>query len=118
MGCTPLHIAIQRGSTSVIEQLVEYGADVNAVNASDLSPLYLTIMYRDYFDVPSNACPKLKKVSKWFAFVDGSSLLCPPPTGTHSHIRACEHTYIGIITLPSLDTCKHNKTQSLLLPFV
>ena len=66
MGCTPLHIAIQRGSTSVIEQLVEYGADVNAVNASDLSPLYLTIMYRDYFDVPSNACPKLKKVSKWF----------------------------------------------------
>ena len=63
MGHAPLHFAIENGCLSAIEQLIEYGADVNARDASDRTPLYLTIMYRDTLDVPSNACPKLKRVS-------------------------------------------------------
>ena len=62
MGRTALHLAIQNGNTSVIEQLVKYGAEVNARDAGDLTPLYMIIMYRDYLDVPSSACPVIKKV--------------------------------------------------------
>ena len=62
MGHTALHFAIQNGNTSIIEQLVKYGADVNARDASDITPLYMIIMYRDYLDIPSSACPVIKKV--------------------------------------------------------
>lgn len=62
MGHTALHLAIQYGNTSVIEQLVKYGADVNARDASGMTPLYMIIMYRNSLDIPSNATPELKKV--------------------------------------------------------
>lgn len=62
MGRTALHFAIQNGNTSIIEELVKHGADVNARDAGDLTPLYMTIMYRDYLDIPSSACPSIKKV--------------------------------------------------------
>ena len=62
MGHTALHLAIQYGNTCIIEELVRHGADVNARDAGDLTPLYMTIMYRDYLDIPSSACPSIKKV--------------------------------------------------------
>ena len=62
MGNTALHLAIQNGNTSVIEQLVKYEADVNARDAGDLTPLYMIIMYRNYIDIPSSASPAIKKV--------------------------------------------------------
>ena len=62
MGRTALHFAIQNGNTSVIEELVKHGADVNARDASDITPLCMIIMYRDYLDIPSSACPVIKKV--------------------------------------------------------
>ena len=62
MGHTALHFAIQNGNTSVIEQLVKHGADVNARDADDVTPLYMIIMYRDILDIPSSACPEIKKV--------------------------------------------------------
>ena len=65
MGHSALHFAIQHGNTSVIEQLVKHGADVNARDASDATPLYMIIMYRDLLDVPSSACPEIKKVHLW-----------------------------------------------------
>ena len=88
MGHTPLHLAIQYGSTSVIEQLVDYGADVNAKDSSDLTPLYMTIMYRDYFDVPSSTCPKLKKVCTWFG-TNSRVRSCVPPIATDTHYYTC-----------------------------
>lgn len=62
MGHTALHFALQDGSTAVIEQLLKHGADVNATSGTGMTPLYLIIMYRDLLDVPSSACPVLKKV--------------------------------------------------------
>ena len=38
-GCTPLHSAITEGNTYLIEQLVGYGADLNMVENSGVSPL-------------------------------------------------------------------------------
>ena len=61
-GDTPLHVAIQESHIPVIEQLIKYGADVNAKNHSGLTPLHLVIICREFFDIPSDASPEIKKV--------------------------------------------------------
>ena len=61
-GQTALHVAIQESHIPVIEQLIKYGADVNAKNSSGFTPLYMIIMCRDFFDIPSDASPEIKKV--------------------------------------------------------
>ena len=57
-------MAVQEGHFPVIEQLIDYGADVNARDNNGLTCLHFIIMCRDYFDIPSEACPQIKKV--WY----------------------------------------------------
>lgn len=46
---TPLHVAAQEGSLSAIQQLLDYGAAINALNNDNETPLHLAA-YRNIFD--------------------------------------------------------------------
>ena len=70
---TPLHMAIMRGKSRIVEHLVGYGADLNAVDSDEDTPLHLVlnavddtplrlVMGRDEVDAPSDETPELMKV--------------------------------------------------------
>lgn len=73
---TPLHMAIMRGKSRIVEHLVGYGADLNAVDSDEDTPLHLVlnavdsdddtplrlILGRDEMDAPSSETPELMKV--------------------------------------------------------
>ena len=40
---TPLHMAIMRGKSRIVEHLVGYGADLNAVDSDEDTPLHLVL---------------------------------------------------------------------------
>ena len=59
-GTTALHAAAQYGHTNVVELLLSNGANVNAIDASDMTPLDLALM-GVVFENDSNAIAKLLK---------------------------------------------------------
>ena len=70
---TPLHMAIMRGKSRIVEHLVGYGADLNAVDSDEDTPLHLVlkavddtplrlVLGRDEMDAPSDETPELMKV--------------------------------------------------------
>ena len=60
-GQTPLHVAILRGHSKIVERLVGYGAGVNTQDEDGNSPLYM-ILSIDAMEPPSDDTPELKKV--------------------------------------------------------
>ena len=58
---TPLHIAILRGHSKIVERLVGYGAGVNTLDEDGNNPLYM-VLSMDAMEPPSDDTPELKKV--------------------------------------------------------
>ena len=58
---TPLHIAILRGHSKILERLVGYGAGVNTLDEDGNNPL-LMVLSVDAMEPPSDDTPELKKV--------------------------------------------------------
>ena len=59
---TPLHVAIIRGNTTIIEMLISHGADVNTGDIDGMVPLHMILYCRDSMHVPSDLCPEILKV--------------------------------------------------------
>ena len=40
---TPLHVAIIKGNTKLVQQLIDYGSDLEALDVSNRKPLYYAV---------------------------------------------------------------------------
>ena len=58
---TPLHIAVHKGHSAVVERLVGFGADVNATDIRGNTVLHLSLT-RGRFVPPNECTPQLLKV--------------------------------------------------------
>jgi len=64
-GFTPLHVALSRGCSTIVELLVEHGADINMADSDDSVPLLMLVYMREYAQRPSHLSPNLEKVWFW-----------------------------------------------------
>ena len=96
---TPLHIAVHEGYSVIVEWLVGYGADLNAVSSDGNTVLHLAIS-RKNMKAPCTKTPKLQGV--WKSRVWRVNLLWEDCKGIWKGMTwatesdGCPHTFLGL----------------------